>query len=291
MITQEILIDVNNHIAPEVVSRLGESNVRQLLIKPVFYNTDGTYTQIVIDSENVHGMFRMVKPDGTFVTTNMALATPSSDPAVFVVTLTGAMSQVAGRGYYDVRIGDTEDASEFIYSAQGIFTIDDDMLQNAVESVAEANGMVFPDDFLTSADLEDYVTDEELQDAIEDFATKEYVDDAIAEIPSPLHIYSETESVIGKWIDDSYLYERTFVFDNINASSTFATLMDITGLNIKTISGYASFSGVDADMYLNTLIDGNYNAIVYKDGNLLKYKTWYYGNTLDKIVVILQYTK
>ena len=289
MVATQIRLDLNGKKGPDLWARLGESDTRQIVMHPGYFDPDGNWTPLIIDAENIFAKFRIVKPDNTFVIIDASLYLPS-DPSIFVVTLPETATQVAGLGYYDLRIGDGETPDTFLYSAGGRFIIDDDMLTDEmIASVASVNGLIFPDDFLTSADLDDYVTDEELADM--DLASKTYVNDAIAAIPSPLHEYSETEKKVGKWIDGSDLYERTYVFDSISASSTFATLMDITGLNIKTISGYASYSGVNADMYLNTLIDGNYNAIVYKDGNLLKYKTWYYGNTLSELVLILQYTK
>lgn len=291
MITQKITVDVNHTKNPEpIVCRLGESGTRIIRFELVEY-VDGVAEAVTYSQETPAAQLRIVKPDNTFVIVNAVRAEPT-EQVLFDVVLPAEAAQVVGIGFYDFRIYDGADEEPapdaFLYTEHGQVIIDDDMLTDEmIESVAAANGMIFPDDFLTSADLSDYVTEEELND----YATKTYVDDAIAAIPSPLHDYSKTEKIVGTWVDGSDLYECTYVFDSISASSTFATLMDITGLNIKTISGYASFSGVNADMYFNTLIDANYNAIVYKDGNLLKYKTWYYGNPLSELVLILQYTK
>jgi len=291
MITQKITVDVNHTKNPEpIVCRLGESGTRIIRFELVEY-VDGIAEAVEYSQENPTAQLRIVKPDNTFVIVNAVRAEPT-ERVLFDVVLPAEAAQVVGIGFYDFRIYDGADEEPapdaFLYTEHGQVIIDDDILTDEmIESVASANGMVFPDDFLTSADLADYVTDEEL----EDYATKNYVEEAIAEIPDPLHNYSENEVKVGTWIDGSDLYERTYVFDNISASSTFDTLMDVTGFNIKNISGYASYSGVNADMYLNTLIDGNYKAIVYKDGNLLKYTTWYYGNPLLELVLILQYTK
>lgn len=238
MVAQEIWIDVNNHVAGDIVTRIGEGNSRQIVFKPFYYNDAGEKVQVVIDSENINGMFRMVKPDNTFVTTTLSLYVPSSNPAIFIATMTPAMSQVAGRGYYDIRIGDTEDASEFLYSAQGNFIIDDDMITDSmIESVAEVNGYVFPDDFLTSADLDDYVTDEELTDTLDDYATKEYVDDAIADIPSPISAYSTTPVKVGEWIDGKDVMEVVIDVGSLNLNTgSFATVNYTLPYGIKVIS-------------------------------------------------------
>lgn len=274
MVAQEIWIDVNNHVAGDIVTRIGEGNSRQIVFKPFYYNDAGEKVQVVIDSENIHGMFRMVKPDNTFVITDLSLYVPSSDPAIFIATMTPAMSQVAGRGYYDIRIGDTEDASEFLYSAQGNFIIDDDMITDSmIESVAEVNGYVFPDDFLTSADLEDYVTDEELTDALDDYVTDEELTDALANIDTK-HNYSENEIVVGKWIDGRDVYEKTFDIGNLN-SSTKLLAHGISNLNLVLNAHGSAYNGTsnlpipysptDAGSCIGIAVNST-NIVIYSSG-------------------------
>lgn len=216
MITQELMIDVNDKGAETIFSRVGEEDTREIVITPVSY-VDGEPRPIVFDTENPTALFRMVKPDGTFVVKAMTRFSPESI-VKFSVVLSGAMSQVAGVGYYDIRIYE-EDSPDFIYTVQGLFQIDDDMITDSmIESVAEVNGLVFPDDFLTSADLDDYVTEEEL----EDYATKEYVNDAISHVDTK-HTYSTDEQIIGTWIDGSMLYEKTLKFISPNVTGYDST--------------------------------------------------------------------
>ena len=176
MLTSEIKIDVNNHTAPDIYARVGESNTRRVKFYPGYYDPDGNFVGLSTEEESIRVEFRMVKPDNTFVLVDLPISIVE-DPITFRVMLTPEMCQVSGSGYYDIRISDSEEDSDFLYTASGRFIIDDNMLTDEmIESVAAANGYVFPDDFLTTADLEDFVTQEQL----DDYATKEYVDDAIA---------------------------------------------------------------------------------------------------------------
>ena len=205
MVATQIRLDLNGKKGPDLWARLGESDTRQIVMHPGYYDPEGNWVPLVIDSENINAKFRIVKPDNTFVIQDASLYLPS-DPSIFVVTLPETATQVAGLGYYDLRIGDGETPDTFLYSAGGRFIIDDDMITDEmIESVASVNGLVFPDDFLTSADLSDY-------------ATKEYVDEAIAEIDI-LHTYSTDEQIVGTWIDGSALYEKTINVPNFSASN------------------------------------------------------------------------
>ena len=210
MIAAKIRLDLNGKKGPDIWARIGEDATRQVVMKPGFYNDEGEFEQLVIDAENVFAKFRVAKPDGTFVIYDASLYLPNTNPAEFVVTLTEEMSQVKGVGYYDLRIGDGETPDTFLYSASGRFIVDDDMITDEmIESVASVNGYVFPDDFLTSEDLGDYVTDSELADVLDDYASKEYVNDAIAAIET-IHVYRTIEKVVAKWIDGKDIYEKSF---------------------------------------------------------------------------------
>ena len=185
MVATEIRLDLNGKKGPDLWARLGESDTRQIVMHPGYFDPDGNWTPLIIDAENIFAKFRIVKPDNTFVIIDASLYLPS-DPSIFVVTLPETATQVAGLGYYDLRIGDGVTPDTFLYSAGGRFIIDDDMITDEmIASVASVNGYVFPDDFLTS---------DALVEALEDYATKEYVNDAIAEIPS--NEYSTTEHLV-----------------------------------------------------------------------------------------------
>lgn len=261
MVATQIRLDLNGKKGPDLWARLGESDTRQIVMHPGYYDPDGNWVPLVIDSENIFAKFRIVKPDNTFVIQDASLYLPS-DPSIFVVTLPAAATQVAGLGYYDLRIGDGETPDTFLYSAGGRFIVDDDMITDEmINSVASVDGLVFPDDFLTSADLSDY-------------ATKEYVDDAIAEIPDPTHVYSTDEKVVGTWIDGRNVYEKTFDVGYLNSSAK-SIAHGISNLNlVLNVHGSAyngsynltiPYSTTDASSCIGVAINAT-NLIVYSSG-------------------------
>lgn len=226
MVATEIRLDLNGKKGPDLWARLGESDTRQIVMHPGYYDPEGNWTPLTIDAENIFAKFRIVKPDNTFVIQDASLYLPS-DPSIFVVTLPETATQVAGLGYYDLRIGDGETPDTFLYSAGGRFIIDDDMITDEmIASVASVNGLVFPDDFLTSADLNDYVKDDELSDILDDYATKTYVDDAIAGIDVD-HVYSTTPKKVGTWVNGKDIMEVVIPFSgsiSTTGTSVYYTL-------------------------------------------------------------------
>ena len=298
MITQELMIDVNDKGADTIFTRVGEEDTREIVITPISY-VDGEPRPIIFDTENPTALFRMVKPDGTFVVKAMTRFSPEST-VKFSVVLSGAMSQVAGVGYYDIRIYE-EDSPDFIYTVQGQFQIDDDMITDSmIESVAEANGYVFPDDFLTSADLSDYVTNEELTNTLSDYATKEYVDDAIAEIPTPIHEYSTNEHVVGTWIDNKPVYERVILYNNSISDQNVHLIWEDS--NIDEIITF-ELTYLEDGNYLNKANYNAYNTSVRSFGDYVGTFTTSPSNkgivaqltngynTLSSIKLIVRYTK
>lgn len=204
-ITQTIKLDLNNHKADAIIIRVGESYTRKIVFIPGTYEGDTfTPTEFSGREEGPRAMFRMVKPDRTFVMQDLTAVREDPNTGLYSFELVPDeyMSQVAGNGYYDLRINDSDTEEEFLYTVQGRVLIDDDMITySMIESVAAVNGLVFPDDFLTSADLSNY-------------ATKQYVDDAIAAIPSPLAVYSTDEQIVGTWLDGRHVYQKTFILDS-----------------------------------------------------------------------------
>lgn len=225
MVATEIRLDLNGKKGPDLWARLGESDTRQIVMHPGYFDPEGNWTPLIIDAENIFAKFRIVKPDNTFVIIDASLYLPS-DPSIFVVTLPETATQVAGLGYYDLRIGDGETPDTFLYSAGGRFIVDDDMITDEmIASVASVNGLIFPDDFLTrdNFDPEDYYTKSETDTAIAD---------AISLIPDPMDRYSTEEKIVGTWIDGTTpVYERTFYFDTLTRVNDWATFDTTTVLS------------------------------------------------------------
>ena len=187
-VTQTIKLDLNNHKADDIILRVGESYTRKIVFIPGTYDGN-TFTPTVFSGREAgpRVLFRMVKPDRTFVMQNLTVVHEEPDTGVYSFELVPDeyMSQVGGIGYYDLRINDSDTEEEFLYTVQGRVLIDDDMITDSmIESVAAANGMDFPDDFITNDDLSDY-------------ATKQYVDDAISEIPksSLIELYNNNTAI------------------------------------------------------------------------------------------------
>lgn len=213
MVTQQIKLYMDDTELPEI--HMVSGDVGREIVLYVYPNKESTES---LDLTTFELRVIYIKPDKTFVIQDYI------DGIMDIPTQVGA---VVGNGYYQIKLSK---AGEEIYSAQGNLIIDDYILNDSmVESVAEVNGMKFPDDFLTSADLSDYVKQEE----IADMATKTYVDNAISEIPSTLHEYSTIEKVVGKWIDGSTVYEKTFDLGSdidINNSSWTNTGFSASGI-------------------------------------------------------------
>lgn len=238
MTSQRITIDILNHAGADLYARTGEGDSRAV----IFTVTSGE-DSVEINNPVVEA--RIVKPDNTFTITTAALISGPDEPQEFRFYIPEAASQVSGIGSYDIRI--QEDGEEnIIYSAQGRFICDDNMLTDEmIESVAEVDGLIFPDDFLTDEDMGDYVTDdelttklsdyvtnEELATELSDYATTDYVDKAISHIQT-LDIYSTTEKIVGTWIDGRPVYEKTFTeipLGNDGTYTLFSSGIDIAFL-------------------------------------------------------------
>jgi hypothetical protein len=130
MIVQTIEISLSKGRAPELLAHLGESN-RQIEMIP-----DVTLP------ETAGAEVDIVKPDGTF-----AIQTAEITDGHIIVTLPDQACTVKGLSHYILKITDT---GTVIYSAYGNIFVDDHLItDDLIESIAEANGYVFPDDFLT----------------------------------------------------------------------------------------------------------------------------------------------
>ena len=241
-VTQIIKLDLNNHKADDIIIRVGESYTRKIVFIPGTYEGDDfTPTEFYGREDGPRALFRLVKPDRSFVMNNLTVVHEVPDTGVYSCELVPDeyMSQVAGIGYYDIRINDSDTEDEFLYTVQGRVLIDDDMITDSmIESVAASNGFVFPDDFLTSADLSDYATKEYVDDAIAtidltDYATKEYVDEALANVGGL--DYETTETKIGTYENkDLYSLIKVPVTTSISGNAGSVWQINITNMPANT---------------------------------------------------------
>lgn len=161
MVSQHLTIDVLNHAGGDLYARTGEGESRAVLFGITSGGENGWNT-VYVNIDNPVITARIVKPDGTFTITTAELISSPGELQEFRFYIPEAASQVSGIGSYDIRI--QEDGEEnIVYSSQGRFICDDNMLTDEmIESVAEVNGLIFPDDFLTTesgaATIDDEVT-------------------------------------------------------------------------------------------------------------------------------------
>ena len=152
MIAQELSISFWDSTGPDIIIHQGEKG-REIEFIPDIALPNGAAAQIVI-----------VKPDKTFTISDCTI----NNHDHIIAEIPEQAGAVIGLAHYIIKITDTDTR---VYSASGGLWVDDALLTDAmIESVAEVNGYVFPDDFLTAADLADYVTDSELTTALQPYA-------------------------------------------------------------------------------------------------------------------------
>lgn len=214
--------------------------------------------------------FRLIKPDGTFVVKSGAIVQNT-----VIVQITEQMCTVYGSGIYNLEL---KASGVSVYTAIGCCLIDKNIdLNDYAASVAEVNGVVFPDDFLTEDDLSDYVTETELSNALSNLFT--------------VINYSTTEQNTGlKWIDDKPIYQKTF---NLTFTSNFLTV-DLTALSIDSVVkidggvsdssggfipfGYESATSVYTSSTTNMSINNQYS-----ESKPSGHATIYYTKTTDTV--------
>lgn len=240
MVTQNIKIIMDDRKLPDI--RMVSGDVGRDIF-PVVYPYEDAEESLDLTVYELRAIF--IKPDNTFVIQDYL------DGMIEIPEQAGA---VTGRGFYQIRISRT---GEEIYSGQGDFYIDDQILNDSmVESVAEVNGYTFPDDFLTRGDFDP-----------DDYATKKYVDDAIAEIPTPLTVYSSEEKETGTWVDGRTVYTKTIAFAKADLLSgthtynyTWADNVDVI-INIENILLYRT-TGISTFLSLPAPSDAYWRLII-----------------------------
>ena len=227
MVTQKIVTRLSNDVLPPV--RMVSGDVGREIQLEIYASDD---SETPIDLETYYASITIIKPDNTFVIKDFDNDT---------VELPEQAGAVTGHGYYQIKIYTTGDHQ--IYTGQGAFIVDDDILsEETIESVAEVNGYKFPDDFLTEADLREYVTKYELEDALAgiiDDDTTDYnstwssykINEALSSVGKN---YSTEERIVGKWIDGKNIYEKTFVLPS-EITLTINQWNSITGVSLSGV--------------------------------------------------------
>lgn len=253
----KIVANLQDGVLPDIKIVAGDNGVELQL---EMYSMPDSKTPI--DLETYYADLIIIKPDNTFTITTFV------NDTVEIPEQAGAVS---GRGFYQIKIYTSGDHK--IYTGQGNFIVDDYILNDRIlESISEVNGLVFPDDFLTSADLSNYATKDyvvtQVDSLIEDDFTSYIQTWSSAKIQSELnnvkHQYSTTEHAVGTWIDGRTVYEITFDrhTDPVAMSAYSWYVFATYGTSIKIIDAM----GIVVD---NGAISSNYPIIAnYDSGDI-----------------------
>jgi len=219
MITQQINISFSSAMAETIRIHTTEAG-RQIAFVPDIDIPTEYSVDIVI-----------VKPDNTFVIERGTIS-----EGKILVDIPEQAGAVSGVGGYILKVYDNDLC---VYSASGGLMVDDHLLLDSmIESVAEAYGYQFPQDF---ARIDDSATGTETtwsSDKIAEEiagATPDIIDDENVlydktwssekisrELGNvqPYHVYTTTEQPVGRWIDGKTVYEKTFYITSIPTTST-----------------------------------------------------------------------
>lgn len=132
MLTQTIMVNLTQSKLSAIIMR-SEEKGRQIQFE--VFNEAGE----AVDLNDYAVKFIMLKPDENIVMT---------DAVNGVVTQTEQMTTAKGAGYYCIRLIDDDTV---VYSGQGKVLIDDHVVDDeTLQSISEVDGLIFPDDFLTT---------------------------------------------------------------------------------------------------------------------------------------------
>lgn len=145
MLTQTIMVDLTQSKLSAIIMR-SEEKGRQIQFDIIDAAGEA------VDLTEYAVKFIMLKPDENIVMT---------DAVGGVVTQTEQMTTAKGAGYYCIRLIDDD---TIVYSGQGKVLIDDHVVDDeTIQSISEVDGLIFPDDFLTTdspvAMIDDNATD------------------------------------------------------------------------------------------------------------------------------------
>lgn len=228
-------ISFEREMSQALTCRYGEE-FRQYIMKPD------------INVSGLSCLLQIAKPDGTFTENGVEVHTdPDTGECALVLTIPKQATVVKGVARYSICCyGEVETETHLLYSAEGPLWVDDDLItEEMIQSVAEVNGLVFPQDFLTvdmipdlAREVSRYVLPVVLP-AERGFylrASHDTGDPEWAPIDMPYpgfgpldagkslmvnasgtnvewkkvqHDYSTQEQIVGKWIDGKDIYEIT----------------------------------------------------------------------------------
>ena len=286
MLTQNLTFDVLSTASAPIICRLGEGEARRIIFAVTSGGNQGPDT-VYPNIENPVITVRFLKPDRTFVYVTADLISAEEGIQEFAFNLPSEVSQVSGIGRYDIRI--QEDGEDnIVYSAEGMLIVDDDMITaDMIASVAAVNGLLFPDDFLTTdsnvATIDDTTASDDstwssskIVSEIDDVVS-ELIDDSLVDDDSTWSsekILSEIEDKVSDLLDDSETaldttWSSSKIADEIAANSpihAYSTTpvkvgewidgSDIYEVVMPFSPGKSILSGAWEDIYSNPIPSG-----------------------------------
>ena len=248
MVTGSYKITFTDEKAPKISCKYSEVN-REIIFTSDVEISDSYSVELII-----------VKPDNTFT-----ISTGVIVEGEIIVTIPSQATVVKGVGQYLIRIFDN---TTNIYSAYGDIWIDDNLLtDDIIDSIAEVNGNIFPDDFALKSEIPsvDGLIDDDTTATDKTWSSDKIADEIESATPSPstfiddnevltdktwssdkisyelgnvqpFHVYTSTEQPVGRWTDGTMVYEMTIEVTNINYNSPVQLTIP-TDVNIKEITG------------------------------------------------------
>ena len=252
-------ISFEREMSQALTCRYGEE-MRQYIFKP---------------DVNVSGLsclLQIAKPDGTFTENGVEVHTdPDTGECTLVITIPTQATVVKGLARYSICCyGEVETETHLLYSAEGPLWVDDDLItEEMIQSVAEVNGYTFPQDFVTIDMLSEIIPEALPAEygfylrAAQDTGDPEWApidmpypgygpsdagksltvnaDGTNVEWKKVQHVYSTQEQVVGKWIDGSTVYEKTFSGTTSSTSTYLPNTSDVD--SVISMGGYIVDSG------------------------------------------------
>lgn len=155
IVTQKISLNLTQSKLPPLIMHTDEQGRR---IHFELIDEDG---DVITLTDDYSARYSQKKPDGNFVSELLSI---SEDGKLLTLNQVAQMATVPGISYYDIHV---YNGTDIIYSGQGRVVVDDHILDNdTIISVAEVDGLTFPDDFATIPWVEEYVEEHSGSDVI-----------------------------------------------------------------------------------------------------------------------------
>lgn len=223
----------------ETILAVQSDSLREIAFE--FYATDAEEA-VQLDPDEYTVKFNVLKPDNNFVMTTFTDG---------VIKLSDQITAVTGTGYYCILLMQDD---ELIYSGNGKIIINDHVIGiENIDSVSEADGYTFPDDFYTKdtplAVLDDSVTgpdstwsSEKIAEEIASIPGADIIDDTVTSTEKTWSSSKISDEVAAKASinDNDTNQTETWSSSKISAEVAAAAASEIDDTNTATDSTWSS---------------------------------------------------